>query len=86
MLTDRRLIFDPLEIPEAMSPLLAPYLREAIKAAMRPLPLSEIAAVAADPRRPHLLTIDVADRTPMRYVVPGSRDAALAALNAALGG
>ncbi len=74
MLTDRRLIFDPLRITEAMSPLVAPYVRDAIKAAMRPLLLGEIESVRADQRRPSVLHIE-ARRGPMRYLVMTSRDA-----------
>ena len=73
MLTDRRLIFDPLRIDRAMSPLVAPYVRDAIKAAMRPLPLSQIAAVRADERSPAVIRVD-AERGALRYLVLTSRD------------
>ena len=85
VLTDLRLIFDPRRIPEAMSPLFAPYLRDAIKAAMRPLPLAEVSAVSADDRRRRLLVVAAA-RGEQRFLVPERRDEAVAAIAAAARG
>ena len=85
VLTDRRLIFDPREIPETLSPLVAPYVREAITAAMRPLPLGEIHAVHGDERRRRVIHVS-ATRGGHRYLLPDARDDAVAAIAAAARG
>ncbi len=73
VLTDRRLIFDPVQMFEALSPLTAPYVRDAIKRAMRPLPLADVGRVAGDTRRRGLVHVD-SRHGRHSYLVASTRD------------